>query len=172
MWVLRVVRKARWDTDRDALDPIQVSEAAEDLRLGPGEVGLSVFRVHGGEEIQEVAVRYALTCRRKPEHLDYVVFPEDLVQELGLAIEPRSVAGLDPYLNARHQEISGLTEEIRLRLAASILGVEDRQVGRIRDKALGDLGLELCQRDPELRANLKGDWPSRLSPSASRTSGG
>ena len=98
MWVLRVGRKARWDVDRDASDPGQVAEAADDLRLGPGEVGLSVFRIDADDEIREVGVRYALTCRRKPEHLDYVLFPEEL------AVRPG--AHCDAYLRGRAPSLS------------------------------------------------------------------
>ena len=172
MWVLRVGRKARWDVDRDASDPGQVAEAAEDLRLGPGEAGLSVFRIDEEDEIREVGLRFALTCRRKPEHLDFVLFPEDLATELGLSVRPTSVAGLHPYLNDRHHEILGLTDELRMRLAAAILGREDRRVGRIRDRALTTLGLELCRRDPSLREHLKGDWSAKLSDSTDASSGG
>ena len=172
MWVLRVGRKARWEVDRDASDPGQVAEAAEDLRLGPGEAGLSIFRIDEEDEVREIGVRYALTCRRKPEHLDYVLFPEDLATDLGLTVTPTSTAGLHPYLNDRHYEILGLTEELRLRLAAAILGREDRRVGRIRVKALIALGLEVCRRDPTLREHLKGDWPSKLSLSTDPASGG
>jgi hypothetical protein len=172
MWVLRVGRKARWEGPRDASDPVQVAEAAEDLRLGPDEVGLSVYRVDDPAEVQEVAVRFALTCRRKPEHLDYVLFPEELATELGLDLTPMRIDGLHPDLNDRHYEILGLTDELRLRLAAAILGSVDRKVGRIRDKALIDLGREACRRDPALREFLKGDWPSRLPPSPDATSEG
>ncbi len=163
MWVLRVGRKARWEMDRDASDPRQVAEAAEDLKLGPGESGLSVFRIDNHDEIREVGVRYALTCRRKPEHLDYVLFPEELVRELDLAVTPTFVPGLHPYLNDRHCEICGLTGDLRLRLAAAILSRKDRRVNRIREKDLVALGLEVCRRDPTLREHLKGDWPSKLS---------
>jgi hypothetical protein len=172
MWVLRVGRKARWEVDRDPSDPGQVAAAAEDLRLGPGEAGLSIFRIDEEDEVRGVGVRYALTCRRKPEHLDYVLFPEELATDLGLTVTPTSAAGLHPYLNDRHYEILGLTEELRLRLAAAILGREDRRVGRIRDKALIALGLEVCRRDPALREHLKGDWPSKLSLSTDPASGG
>jgi hypothetical protein len=172
MWVLRVGRKARWDVGRHASDPGQVAEAAEDLRLGPGEVGLSVFRIDEENEIREVGVRYALTCRRKSEHLDYVLFPEELAKDLGLTVTPTSIAGLHPYLNDRHYEISGLTGELRLRLAAAILGLEDRRVGRIRDKALIAFGLEVCRRDPALREHLKGDWPTKIPLATDPASGG
>lgn len=170
MWVLRVGRKARWEDPRDASDPGQVAEAAEDLRLGPDEVGLSVYRIDDPVEVQEVAVRFAPTCRRKPEHLDHVVFRGELTTDLGLDLTPRRIDGLHPYLNDRHYEILGLTDELRLHLAAAILGSVDRRVGRIRDKTLIDLGLETCQRDPGLREYLKGDWPSRLPPSTDATS--
>jgi hypothetical protein len=172
MWVLRVGRKARWDVDRDARDPGHVAEATEDLRLGPGEVGLSVFRIDGEVEIREVGVRFAVTCRRRPEHLDYVLFPEELATDLGLTVTPTSPAGLHPYLNDRHFEILGLTDELRLSLATAILGREDRRVGRLRDRDLIAFGLELCRRDPALREHLKGDWPTKLSLSTDPASGG
>jgi hypothetical protein len=142
------------------------------VRVGPGEVGLSVFRIDEEGDIREVGVRFALTCRRKPEHLDYVLFQEELATDLGLAVALTSLAGLHPYLNDRHHEVLGLTDELRLRLAAAILGREDRRVGRIRDKDLIAFGLELCQRDPALREHLKGDWPTKLSAARDPASGG
>ena len=83
MLVLRVGRKARWEGDLPADDPGRISQAALDLQLGPDEVGLSVFRVEGEEETVEVAVRFALTCRDRPAHVDFVVFPAELATELG-----------------------------------------------------------------------------------------
>jgi hypothetical protein len=100
MWVLRVGRKARWEGPRDASDPGQIAEAAEDLRLGPDEVGLSVYRIVDPAEVQEVAVRFALTCRRKPEHLDYVLFPGELATDLGLDVTPTRIESA-PSLSQR-----------------------------------------------------------------------
>jgi hypothetical protein len=100
MWVLRVGRKARWEAPRDASDPGQIAETAEDLRLGPDEVGLSVYRIDDPAEVQEVAVRFALTCRSKPEHLDYVLFPGELATDLGLDVTPTRIESA-PSLSQR-----------------------------------------------------------------------
>jgi hypothetical protein len=164
MLVLRVGRKARWEGDRPADDPGRVSQAALDLQLGPEEVGLSVFRVEGEDETVEVAVRFALTCRDRPAHVDFVIFPAELATELGLTVAPVPIEGLDPTLNARHHEIIGLTPELTSRLAASILAAPGRRVGRVRDRDLAALGAELCGRDPGLRNHLRSEWASKLTP--------
>ena len=164
MLVLRVGRKARWEEgDRPADDPLRVSQAALDLQLAPDEAGLSVFQVEGEDEPREVAVRFALTCRDRPAHVDFVVFPAELATGLGLTVAPVPIEGLDPDLNARHHEIIGLTPELTGRLASSILVSADRRVGRVRDRDVAALGAELCRRDPELRNHLRGDWASRLA---------
>jgi hypothetical protein len=87
------------------------------LRLDAGEHGLSVFRVEGEGEALEVAVRFAITCRANSQHLDFVVFPSELALGLGLTVRYIPREYLDPFLNARHHEIDGLTPDLSLRLA-------------------------------------------------------
>src|SRR4051794_166409 len=99
MLVLRIGRQARWAADRVAADPEHVAQAALDLELAPDETGLSVFRVEGEDERREVAVRFALTCREKPAHVDFVEFPTELATTLGLTVAPAPMPELDPYLS-------------------------------------------------------------------------
>ena len=75
-------RLRRWSIERDAGRPKTWPEASRDLRLEAGEAGLSVSRVEGEGEAREVAVRFALTCRPDPQHLDFVVFPSELASRL------------------------------------------------------------------------------------------
>jgi hypothetical protein len=167
VYLLRIGRLRRWSLDRDAGRPEDVAEAARDLSLDVGEAGLSVFRVEDEDETREVVVRFALTCRPKPQHLDFVVFPSELVSHLGLDIAPVPREDLEPFLSARHHEIAGLTPVLALHLAAAILGCVGRQVERIREHDLPTLGVESCRRDPELKQFLKGHWAmllSRVSP--------
>jgi hypothetical protein len=84
MLVLRVGREARREGALPTDDPGRISQATLDLQLGPDEIGLSVFRVEGEDETIEVAVQFALTCRDRPAHVDFVVFPEELATDLGL----------------------------------------------------------------------------------------
>jgi hypothetical protein len=162
MLLLRVGRRARWGTDRRADDPVHVVEAARDLTLSPDEAGLSVYRVEGDEDSREVALRYALTVRGKIAHMDYLVFPSELATSLGLSVIFVPTQEQDPKLNARHHEIIGLTPELELRLAGSILASEQRRIVRIRDRDLPELGAELCRRDPELKKSLIGEWATIL----------
>jgi hypothetical protein len=164
MLLLRVGRKARWDADRRADDPRHVAEAALDLTLSPDERGLSVYRVEGGDDSREVALRYALTYREKLAHMDYLVFPSALAISLGLTVQAIPTQGLDLQLNLRHHEIIGLTPALELRLAAAILAFGERLIVRIRDRDLLKLGTELCRRDPELKRSLRGDWAAKLAP--------
>jgi hypothetical protein len=162
VYLLRVGRQHRWSFDRDATDSEDVTEASHDLKLDRDEQGLSVYRVEGEGETLEVAVRWALICRTKPQPMDSVVFPSELASDLGLTVSYRPRENLDPFLNARHYEIMGLTPELSERLAAAILGYAGRRVQRIQEKDLQKLGAELCRRDPELKNYLKGRWATML----------
>ena len=63
-------------------DPEHIVDAARDVSLSHGEVGLSVYRVEGDEDARELAIRYALTCRNGPaDHMDYIVFPDEVAIE-------------------------------------------------------------------------------------------
>jgi hypothetical protein len=167
MLLLRVGRKARWGEDRRADNPGHVVDAARDVSLSGGEIGLSVYRVEGDDDARELAVRYALTCRKGPaDHMDYVVFPDELATSIGLLVRELPSRGLDPLLNARHHEILGLTPELQLRLAAAILASGESRVTRIERGDLPSLGAELRHRDPELKNYLKGVWATLLDDSA------
>ncbi len=158
MYLLRVGRKRRWRFEQDAGRAEDVAEASRDLELAIGEEGLSVYRVTGEAEAREVAVRWALTCRSGPQNMDYVVFPSDLASDLGLTISHVTRGDPDPFLNARHSEIIGLTPELASQLAATILGNARRWVERIQEQELKRLGAELCRSDPELKKYLIGEW--------------
>jgi hypothetical protein len=162
VYLLRVGRLRRWNFDRDARRPEDVAEAARDLSLDVGEEGLSVFRVEGDDEAREAAIRFALTCRPKPQHLDFVLFPSGLASDLGLGVAYAPRQDLEPFLNARHYEIVGLTPQLALRLAAAILSCAGRQVERLREHDLPSLGMALCHRDPGFNAFLKGQWSTLL----------
>jgi hypothetical protein len=165
MLILRVGRIARWAPDRDADVPAHVDQAAIDLRLAPGEAGLSVFRADGAAEQREVAIRFALVCRDwPPQHLDYVVFPADLATALGLSVAPIPRDDLDRYLSDRHHEIVGLTPELARRLASAILAHETRQVERLGKQQLPALAAEVCRRDPDIRRYLGEGWAAGLAP--------
>jgi hypothetical protein len=162
MFLLRVGRFHRWEGSRDSRQPEEVAEAARDLQLAEGEVGLSVYRVEDQIDCREVAIRFAVTQRAKLQHLDYVVFPPNLAMDLGLTVEPVPRTGLDPYLNDRHHEIFGLTPELTLRLAEAILASDGRQVERIRRHDVVTLAGALYRLHPELRDYMKGSWAELL----------
>ena len=86
--------------------------------------------------------------------MDYVVFPAALATTLGLAVKSVPAQGPDRQLNARHYEIIGLTPDLEMRLAASILSSEGRHVVRIRDRDLPKLGPNSA---PAPRAPRKSD---------------
>jgi hypothetical protein len=165
MLLLRVGRISRWAPDRAASITAHVDQAAIDLRLAPGETGLSVFRADDAEEQHEVAIRFSLICRDwPPDHLDYVVFPADLATTLGLSVSPMPRDDLDLYLSDRHHEIIGLTPELTQRLASAILAYGDRQVERLPKRHLPSLAAEVCRRDPEIRKHLAEGWAAGLAP--------
>jgi hypothetical protein len=162
VYLMRVGRLRRWSFERDAGSPEDVAEASRDLMLDVGEEGLSVYRIEGESEAHEVAVRFALTCRPDPQHLDYIVFPSELAAEIGLTVPYLPREDQDPFLNARHHEIHGLTADLSLRLAKAILTCAERRVERVRENQLAALGTELCRRDPGLKSYLKGRWATIL----------
>ncbi len=164
--LLRIASRGRWAADRAAGDSRHVEDAANDLRLKPRESGLSVFRTEDPDNAREVAVRFALTCRVDPRHADYLVFPSELAERLGLAVAHVPRQDLEPRLGERHYEIVGLTPELGLRLAAEILADDGRVVGRVEKADLIHLGTELCRRDPGLKKHLAGRWPALLDDTA------
>jgi hypothetical protein len=165
MLILRIGNRGRWTGDRDAQDDEHVEAAAKDLKLGPRHQGLSVFRAETEAEQQEVALRFALTCRdARPEHVDYVAFPSSLAEDLGLIVAHRPYDDLDPYLSERHYEMIGLTPELGLHLATAILKHEDRLAGRLEKQEVPALGADLCRRDSRIRSYLGDGWPERLRP--------
>jgi hypothetical protein len=85
-----------------------------------------------------VAVRFAITQRGEPQNLDSVVFSSSLATDLGL------------------------TPQLTLRLAATILADDGQQVERIRDREVMTLAAALYRLHPELRDHLKGSWPGFL----------
>src|SRR4051794_7627603 len=99
MWLLRIGVRGRWSHDRSADNPEDVEAAAKDLKLNPRHQGLSVYRP-GEEGAEQVALHFALTCRdAPPDHVDYVVFPGELAERLGLTVVPTKIEGLEPFLN-------------------------------------------------------------------------
>lgn len=166
MLLLRIASRGRWTADRAAGDPRHVEDAANDLRLKPRESGLSVFRTEDEHDAREVAVRFALTCRGDRRHADYLIFPSELADRLGLVVAHVPRQDLDPLLGERHHEIVGLTPELSLRLAAEILADRGRVVGRVEKTDLIPLGIELCRRDPGLKDHLAGHWPALLDDTA------
>jgi hypothetical protein len=140
-----------------------VEFAAQELALRPIDEGrLSVYKVEGEADEQEIAVRFAVTCRKRPQPLEYVVFPAELATALGLTVTHEPNEEIDPYLSERHYGITGLDDEMTRRLAYAILAYAARRVQSIPVRDLDKLGRELLRRDPGLAPFLKGQWPDRL----------
>ncbi len=71
MLLLRVAREARWNVALDGPTAAErIKTAALDLMLAPAEEGLSVYEVGGEADQREVAVRFALACRDKPDNIN------------------------------------------------------------------------------------------------------
>ena len=125
-----------------------------------------MYRTESSEDSREIALRFALTCRKDPRHADYLVFSSDAAERLGLVVVHVPREDLHPLLGEHHYEILGLTPELGLRLAAEILADAARVVGRIKRPELVPLGSELCRRDPDLKKYLVGVWATLLDDSA------
>jgi hypothetical protein len=133
MWLLRGVRKNRWE-GRGADDPAHVAAAARDLSLRPGEDGLSLFRVDDEQDGRRVATLlgvYKALERGQSDHVDYILIPSDVFATLGLSIVPVPDPALGPELSDRHREAKGITDVISVKLAATLLSEQRVQLGRI-----------------------------------------
>src|SRR4051812_44954204 len=104
-----------------------------------------------------------MTCRNRPDHLDYIVFPAELASDLGLSVSQVPRSELDEYLSERHIEIAGLTPDLSRQFARAILESSSHTVRRIRDRDLPALGAALCREHPQLRAHLRGNWPGLMA---------
>jgi len=164
MLILRIGNRGRWVPDRVAGDAEHAEAAAQDLARKPDEPGLSVFRAEEKEQ-RQLAVRFAVTLRdAKPRPLDYIVFPAELAEGLGLTVAHVPQEGIDPFLGERHYEILGLTPELERRLAAAILASEEHKVERVGKGEIPPLASEICRRDPALWSFLGDGWPEKLAP--------
>jgi hypothetical protein len=165
MVILRIATLGRWLPQRVADNSERVERAARDLVRKPGEPGLSVYRVGTEDEERQVAVRFAVTLRSaRSDHLDYIVFPAELAEDLGLTVAHVPQEGIDPYLSERHFEILGLTPALTQKLAAAILSAAGHRVERLNKRAVPLLAVELCRLDPSLRGFLAEGWPEILGP--------
>lgn len=158
MLLLRIAGRNRWAADRTNADREHVEDAAVDLQVRVGESGLSVFHTEGAEDARELAVRFALTCREDPRHVDYLVFSAETAERLGLIVVPAPREDLEPRLSERHHEVLGLSPDLALRLAADILADTGRLAARVQKADLIPLGKALCESEPDLRTHLKGRW--------------
>ena len=168
MWFWRVGRRPRW-AETTSPTTAQVAEATRDLLLREQEEGLSVFQVAGEAGAERVAVLFAVTCRERPAHVDYVLIPPKCFASLpSVHLIQVPDTQLHPDLSARHYEAGGLTEELSKRLAEVILRHPGHQVHRLKDKNLCAMARRLVQANAILPTYLCGEWPGiLLGPSSS-----
>jgi hypothetical protein len=134
MWLLRGVRKNRWE-DRRADNPSHVAEAARDLSLRPGEDGLSLYQVDDEEDGKRVATLFGVYKRRTrgaSDHVDYILISEDAFARFGLGVLPAPNPELGPELSKRHREVRGISDSISQELAAFILEEKRFKLARIK----------------------------------------
>jgi hypothetical protein len=123
MWLVRCGRKNRWE-DRRADDSLHVAEAAKDLSLRPGEVGLSLFEVADEDDGKRIATLFGVHRTRvlgRCEHVDYVLIPADLLGSSQWNVVAAPDPALGPQLSERHREAKGITNAIAVDLAVAIL---------------------------------------------------
>jgi hypothetical protein len=134
MWLVRCVRKNRWE-NRRADDPLHVAEAARDLSLRRGEGGLSLYEVENEEDGKRVATLFGVHKTRTlghSDHVDYLLIPSDYFTRLGLTVVSAPDPNLGPQLSERHREANGITDQISLALAATILEERRFKLDRIK----------------------------------------
>lgn len=167
MWMFRVGRRSRWtlfvNKARRMRDPsvqADVESAARDLTPRSGE-NLSVYRGARGELEEEASVLYAVTIRDRPRDMEYVLIPDDCLNDYTCVKTPSEHGA--PHLRERHYEIMDLQEsERREELARRVLAHARTVVDRIPESALIARARALCKGDPTLREALLGVWPTVL----------
>jgi hypothetical protein len=133
MWLLRGVRKSRWE-NRRAEDPAHVAEAARDLSLRSGEDGLSLYEVEDEENGKRIATLFGVHKKLalgRSDHVDYLLIPSDYFDRFGLAVIPAPDPDLGSWLSACHREAKGITDEFSLNLAAALLEEKRFRLDRI-----------------------------------------
>jgi hypothetical protein len=140
MWLLRSVRKNRWENRRGTL-PLDVAEAAKDLSIRRGKAGqnledyLSVFEVQDEDDGERIATLLGAHKKRlhgHADHVDYLLVPPDSFKRFGLTIIVAPDASLSPELSERHRGVEGMTDAIALSLAEAILTEGRCKLGRIK----------------------------------------
>jgi hypothetical protein len=150
-----------------------------DVKLRPGEEGLSLYAAVDEAEAECVARYFALT-QMGYDNLDYLLIPDavwtalreraetlgetagDIPENIWLrpGIVPRN---LPTYLATRHYEVLGLTENLEVQLADIILGAPSRQAHRAKKGDIRQIAPLLLQNDSALRGFLHEEWVAKLS---------
>jgi hypothetical protein len=153
---LRIAKAERWQHAETGKAPT-VEDAVTDLKLRPGEKGLSLYKLRKEGEADELACVYSLALRDNPAHFEYVFFPASVLS--GYQVDPVPVPEHPRFLSERHYEIPEPSEEQLLQLAGRILGSPGKKVQRITRQQIVDFAVQhgLLETE-ELRGRVGVRW--------------
>ena len=127
--LLRTIRKSKWyghegvpwlpdgELQADALDDLKTTNNI-----------LSVWVVDDDRENLEQVVIAQAACRDSFAHVDYALFDQQILSELGIKFEPSPGETPDEEANSNwHIDLTELTASQRFKLATTIMAEADRK---------------------------------------------
>ena len=140
MFYLRVVQNHKHFTIAD-FNVDQVRKACTSHDASPP----SVYKVHSKAAADRIATLYCMSIRERPDNLDYVLIPCEILESLGLDAEPDPGDIKHPLLEQSHHEIKGLDHPENLNRLINVLerrGIEGKRLYRGELAQLASV--ELC----------------------------
>jgi hypothetical protein len=135
VWMLRGKRN-RWG-------PGLTDKAVNDLRLRPGEDGLSVYRVSDEADARSIATVHVVVHTEESSH-DWILLPSSCVDAHNP--EPGPDANLPEPLRSRHHLLKNLDPSATLQLARSVCETPDLRSFRQNRGDIRQLAPELIRR--------------------------
>jgi len=153
---LRIAKVKLWESN-EAGDPPTAESAVAGLSLRSGEKCLSLYRLGHESEVAQLACIFSLTLRDKPDHFQYVLFPEKILS--GCRVN-RSIVPEHPcFLSERHFEIVEPSEEQLLQLADRILNSQEKKVGKIMKQDIVAFAVQHnMSENEELKGRIGDKW--------------
>ena len=166
---VRIGARNRWENNgvaRRSDDESDVTQATKDLSLRDDEEALSGFLVETAEEAREVASLFAQTQRERPDNVDYIQLPLELItRKSGLNVTSASNTpwgqAMHPKLRERYVWLHGLDADRSRELARATLA-GNHKVSRISRKHVELDCATRAAADSELSGRLSPYWKTTL----------
>jgi len=161
VWFRRISHLKDWRGCRSS-DTKRKTALCNDVRLRDGEDGLSLYRVQGYTDARRVAALYRMVNRPDPGRLDYLVIPDDLLNEF--QVLPCPYAEMPSVLRDIHHEIKGWTVDDAAHLVEKLIShaaaaTDDAKPwDKLTEADLLTIVPGLLRDHPELLDFLDGRW--------------